>query len=233
MSLTWRPATTDVNFRVTPDPQFGGRGLRAPQQADSCGLRVSRCPVAEPSLFAPVEAIRVGEPVADFWFLVCAHLPGCAGVLPCAPGFCFRCLLVLRLSLPCFNYKRGTRRQTALCSIRCHSSSVTGITERRPIRTRGNSANVLSALMTARVTLTGRVRGIDIGLARDFRCSDDRLDVSRCIKKDPIAFVHRTNVFLSKRISHTRPGGAAIAHEVVKAVVSGFFFDQPIHGRLL
>src|SRR5437016_5509114 len=42
--------------------------------------------------------------------------------------------------------------QRAMASIRFHSSSVTGITERRDIRTSGNDANASSALMAASVT---------------------------------------------------------------------------------
>src|SRR6059036_2282851 len=46
-------------------------------------------------------------------------------------------------------YLRG---QPAISSMRRHSSSVTGITDRRDMRTSGKDANVLSALMAARLT---------------------------------------------------------------------------------
>src|SRR5207237_8911062 len=42
--------------------------------------------------------------------------------------------------------------QPAIASIRFHSSSVTGITERRDVRTSGNDANDLSAFTAASVT---------------------------------------------------------------------------------
>src|SRR5437667_12816428 len=44
------------------------------------------------------------------------------------------------------------RGQLAISSMRRHSSSVTGITDRRDMRTSGKDANVLSALMAASVT---------------------------------------------------------------------------------
>src|SRR5262245_66238970 len=44
------------------------------------------------------------------------------------------------------------RGRPAISSMRRHSSSVTGITDRREMRTSGKDANVLSALMAARVT---------------------------------------------------------------------------------
>jgi len=44
------------------------------------------------------------------------------------------------------------RRQPAIVSMRFHSSSVTGITERRDMRTNGNEANALSALIAANDT---------------------------------------------------------------------------------
>src|SRR5437016_1940119 len=42
--------------------------------------------------------------------------------------------------------------ESAIASIRLHSSSVTGITERRDNRTNGNDANALSAFTAAKVT---------------------------------------------------------------------------------
>src|SRR5262249_11067451 len=42
--------------------------------------------------------------------------------------------------------------QPAIASMRSHSSSVTGITDRRDIRTSGNDANALSAFTAASVT---------------------------------------------------------------------------------
>src|SRR5437870_11383191 len=48
--------------------------------------------------------------------------------------------------------KNDNGGQRAIASIRFHSSSVTGITERRDIRTSGNDANALSALTAASVT---------------------------------------------------------------------------------
>src|SRR3989442_13813364 len=49
---------------------------------------------------------------------------------------------------------KGSRgnSQPAIASMRFHSSSVTGITERRDIRTSGNDANALSAFTAASVT---------------------------------------------------------------------------------
>src|SRR5216110_328358 len=64
--------------------------------------------------------------------------------------FCYRsavggCRLQLDMGYP-------QLPQPAIASIRFHSSSVTGITERREIRTSGNEANALSALTAANVT---------------------------------------------------------------------------------
>src|SRR5437870_13548503 len=48
--------------------------------------------------------------------------------------------------------KNDNGGQRAIASVRFHSSAVTGITERRDIRTSGNDANALSALTAFKVT---------------------------------------------------------------------------------
>ena len=62
-----------------------------------------------------------------------------------------------------------------------------------------------------------------------FGDAHDGFHVSGVIKENAIAFAHGSKMFLCDRITHAGPSGAAIAQEVVKAIVCRFFFDQPVH----
>ena len=77
--------------------------------------------------------------------------------------------------------------------------------------------------------LSRLVRRIRVRRRRGLCNAHHSLHVSRVIKEDTVAVAHRLKMFLRERISHAAPRRAAIAHEVVKTVVSRFFFDQPVH----
>jgi len=99
--------------------------------------------------------------------------------------------------------------------MRRHSSSVTGITDRRDIRTSGKDANVLSALMDARVTtdfnfFTGATSiaycfpvlsaGSGYGADAAFAIHNG-LHVSWVVVENAIPFTHGLKMFLCERIS--------------------------------
>src|ERR1041385_656065 len=77
------------------------------------------------------------------------------------------------------------------------------------------------------------VCGIGIWARRSFGNADHSLHISSVVKEDAIALTHRLKVLLCQGVSHSRPRGAAIAEEIIKAVVSRLFLNQPIHNGSL
>ncbi len=118
---------------------------------------------------------------------------------------------------------------------------MTGMTERRGIRTRAKSERAGSAFNSARVTGRARragddvhhaglprpVRGVRVGIAGSGCGADDGLLVPRVIVEDSVALPHGTQVLLRQRVLHTAPGGAPVTLELVEAVVRGFFLEEP------
>ena len=128
-------------------------------------------------------------------------------------------------------------------SIRAHSSSVTGMTESLAMRTSGNDAKLLSALISASVTgrfsrLSGtdvddgefsrRVAGIRIRVTRRLGDGDHGLFLARVVVEDAVTAPDRAQMFLGERISHAGPDRLAVLLELVVPVVLRFFLHQPL-----
>ncbi len=53
------------------------------------------------------------------------------------------------------------------------------------------------------------------------------------IEEDAVPLLHGAEVLLRKRIADARPRCPAVVHQVVVAVVRGFFLEEPVHAANL
>ena len=125
---------------------------------------------------------------------------------------------------------RRERHERLRASIRAHSASVTGMTDSLAMRTSGNEAKLLSALISASVTgrfsrlvrndvndreFSRGVGGIGIGVTCRFRDRDHRLLLARVVVEDAVAAPDRAQVFLGERVSDACPDRLAFLLELV------------------
>ena len=138
---------------------------------------------------------------------------------------------------------RRERHERLRASIRAHSASVTGMTDSLDMRTSGNEAKLLSALISASVTgrfsrfvrydvddreLSRGVGGIGIGVTCGFRDRDHGLLLAGVVVEDAVAAPDVAQVFLGERVSDACPDRLAVLLELVVPVVLRFFLHQPL-----